>query len=589
MVFTFMHAYNNFCKKFVRGFRSAQGGKVSDKITNFINKNPFVFVTALYVLAVIFVNPLGEFGVNDDWSLKRQIEAFLMGNFRISSFIDASFISQALIGFIWALVFGASFVSLRILTILITILFVYVCYEILKLLKVKSKLILITLLLLFFNPLVFTSSISFMTDNYFLLFFAFSIYFYLKSFETKRWQDIMFASIAAGLALLVRQLGIVIFIAYFLSLIMYTKPNLKITRNILVFVLPLLVFMLMFVYWPNYQESGGLEHLLSNLIELEDLPKRLLRLLMSIPYFAYFVLPVLMYKTDKKNYLVWIVGLVGVIYLTYTYYLLDVFPVGSVFYIENLHVKSNFKSMYSAFDNMPFKFFIAFLMSFGVFKFLLLLKDIKKPNTQQVFLLLNFLGMFTILAFGNDLYDRYLLPALLAFTFFILTYFENSLSKVSNVWVLVFLVIAVHGLLIQHEFMSHTRLRWKQAVAIQKETGYVNSIFVDGVYAKYFNAKKKGDYTGKESGDPPGKTLCYVLKYNVDTNTKYQKIMKWLDKQSQRAIENPRVYGSKKNYSLPSPKKHLDELKYNDEYFSPIYNIVGKKAYVGSWCEAKKK
>ena len=65
--------------------------------------------------------------------------------------------------------------------------------------------------------------------------------------------------------------------------------------------------------------------------------------------------------------------------------------------------------------------------------------------------------------------------------------------------------------------------------------------------------------------------------------------MKWLDKQSQRAIENPRVYGSKKNYSLPSPKKHLDELKYNDEYFSPIYNIVGKKAYVGSWCEAKKK
>jgi len=40
-----------------------------------------------------------------------------------------------------------------------------------------------------------------------------------------------------------------------------------------------------------------------------------------------------------------------------------------------------------------------------------------------------------------------------------------------------------------------------------------------------------------------------------------------------------------KPQGLLSAKKHLDELIYKDEYFSILYSIIGKRAFVGSWCD----
>ena len=129
-----------------------------------ILKNPFVLATLLYISLVILINPVGEFGTNDDWVYVRQVEHGV----KLSSIIDSSFIAQNLLGMGWARIFGSSVTSLRILTILITVFTVWGIYKILKLFEIEEFTILSTLLLSYFNPIVFTSSMSFMGEIYLL-------------------------------------------------------------------------------------------------------------------------------------------------------------------------------------------------------------------------------------------------------------------------------------------------------------------------------------------------------------------------------------------------------------------------------------
>jgi len=39
--------------------------------------------------------------------------------------------------------------------------------------------------------------------------------------------------------------------------------------------------------------------------------------------------------------------------------------------------------------------------------------------------------------------------------------------------------------------------------------------------------------------------------------------------------------------SIPRVKNNLNLLVYNQHYFSFLYDLVGKEAYVGSWCLVK--
>ena len=82
--------------------------------------NPFLLVLFIYLVAYLFVFPFGEFVVNDDWIFVRQIEAFLQGAFKINALVDPTFIAQGVSGFLWSKVFGLSFFSLRMLTLVFT-------------------------------------------------------------------------------------------------------------------------------------------------------------------------------------------------------------------------------------------------------------------------------------------------------------------------------------------------------------------------------------------------------------------------------------------------------------------------------------
>ncbi|OGC47651.1 hypothetical protein A2886_02615 [candidate division WWE3 bacterium RIFCSPHIGHO2_01_FULL_42_13] len=567
------------------------------KIAKFPLNFPLWFTLILFGAMSLFVGLHGQFAVNDDWVFVRQVEAFLSGQWAISSVIDPSFISQGLVGYVWGSVFGVSFESLRTLTLLLTVVFLVVVSKVLDLLEVSEKTKLAVLLLVAFNPLIFTSAFSFMTEIYFLLFFVLGIYFYLRSFQDEDRKgsrsnhsvvaNIFLGSLFTGLAILVRQVGIVGFVAYFLSALYFKKLNVK---NFLVALVPVISSIGIFSLWPRYLDEGvsnSFTGLLSNLISSEQIYGRLTKMLWSLPYFVFFMMPLVFFSKKKQHLSAWVgvLGLAVVLALATQLFKLDIFPVGSVFYIEGLHVKSDFRSNFHIFNNVIFKEFLAVLISLAAVRLTLLFKFKPKLNSQSLFLLLNFLGSFAVLFFGNDFYDRYLLPAFLSLLLFVVYYFRDVIEfQTKFQWAALILIIVI-SVLHQHEFISHTRLRWQQAMLIQQETGIVNGIYVDGTYGKYFNALSEDDYKGEVSGESAGEYECYVQEYTMDTNSIAFHFGQWADKTSQRLIENPDIYEAKRSTELPKIKNNLDKLIHNESYFSLESYLVGKEAWVGSWCK----
>lgn len=561
------------------------------KRINRLFRHPLFITCALLLLAIFFVDYRGDFAVNDDWIFVRQIEAFFKEGWKISFIIDPAFIAQGLFGYGWAMLFGVGFVKMRILTLLLTFVLVAVVYKILNFLGTKSKLQFAVLMLVAFNPLLFTSAFSFMTEIYFLLFYMLGILYYLRHFKNEDSLSLFLGSVFTCLAILVRQVGIVPFIAY-LVVAFYTKRlNLK---RLIVALAPIIFSFWAFSVWPRYlgeSVTGSFEALASHIIDLSDIWERLYRMLLSLPYFAFFVLP--LFFLNKKESLrsrpLWvkILAIIAFVYIAEALFGFDIFPVGGVFYVEGLHAKSNYRAYFNIFDNVVFKYILSTLISLGIVRFFLLFKKRNKLDPTSVFLLLNVLGSFAILMFGDDYYDRYLLPSGISFLLLLVYYFKDRIDFETRFQWGVLVLIVVMAVLHQHEYFSHTRLRWKQAIYLQHDTGYVNSIFVDGTYGKYFAAKKVKDYTGGVSGDLPGEYKCYVLKYTLDTDMPLFGAATWIDQITKRYIGNPEIYNAKRNRKIPSIKKRLDELSYNEEYFSPIFNFIGKRAYVGSWCDEK--
>src|SRR3989344_5113658 len=177
-----------------------------------------ILILSLYIILVLIINPKGNFPINDDWIFYRQVEAFSSGQFRINSLIDPSFISQGIVALFWSKIFGLSFYSLRLLSILFTLVFAFFTYRNLEMLKIKEHLARVIILLLLFNPIILNSSMTFMTEIYFLAFISISIFFFLKYFQKYSNFSLVIASIFSGFALLTRQTGIVLFISFILVL-----------------------------------------------------------------------------------------------------------------------------------------------------------------------------------------------------------------------------------------------------------------------------------------------------------------------------------------------------------------------------------
>ena len=94
-----------------------------------------LFITSL-LLSIFYINPIGDFPLNDDWSMGIAVKNLLdLGRVKLSGWTSMSLIAQIFGGYLFCLPFGFSFTALRIFTLLFSFIGIFSTYKLIYELK----------------------------------------------------------------------------------------------------------------------------------------------------------------------------------------------------------------------------------------------------------------------------------------------------------------------------------------------------------------------------------------------------------------------------------------------------------------------
>lgn len=175
---------------------------------------PFLIFLFVFFIVELFINPIGDFALNDDWAYGKSVYHFNKYNeFVIGLWPAMSLYSHALLGLVFVKLFGFSFTVLRFANMFLCIIAIFHLY---KFFCKKNSTTISALVCAFivFNPFYLNVFNSFMTDLSFFN-FSFLAFYYLNEYlnTKKRWNLFLFFSFAV-LATLTRQIGLALFLAY---------------------------------------------------------------------------------------------------------------------------------------------------------------------------------------------------------------------------------------------------------------------------------------------------------------------------------------------------------------------------------------
>ena len=181
-----------------------------------LKKNkPFWIVLFFWLVSLVIVNPIGDFPLNDDWAYALSVKGWLeTGQFQIIDWPAMSLFSHVAWGTLWAKIFGFSFTTLRCAVLCLGVISVFVFAKLLKELHFSWEQQLLALVVLVFNPLYFHLGNTFMTDVSFVAFCICCSFAFWRYCHTEKlyWWGI--SILFAVLAILVRQLGLFLPLAF---------------------------------------------------------------------------------------------------------------------------------------------------------------------------------------------------------------------------------------------------------------------------------------------------------------------------------------------------------------------------------------
>ncbi len=176
---------------------------------------PFWLILLFWIGALFIISPIGDFPLNDDWAYGWSVKYWLEnGSFKIIDWPAMSLFAHVAWGTFWTKIFGFSFTILRASVFLLAVFSIWIFSLLLKALNFSWEQQLMALATLVFNPIYFYLSNTFMTDVSFIAFSILSSYGFFRYFTTDKWYWWIVAIACSVLAILVRQLGILIPIAF---------------------------------------------------------------------------------------------------------------------------------------------------------------------------------------------------------------------------------------------------------------------------------------------------------------------------------------------------------------------------------------
>ena len=210
----------------------------------------------IWLCCALFVNPVGEFPLNDDWAYAKNVY-HLSENCELifNDWPAMTLIAHMLWGAMFTGIFGFSFTVLRISVLLLGIAGAWGFYLLILKMSRNNNLSLISSLALALNPLYFSLSNTFMTDVPFLAMIIWALYFYLSYFEKPQIKTMVLATLFVILATLIRQLGVWIAISFLIThLIFIRSTRSKVILITLISLVPL-VILAIYPYWLTYVDS----------------------------------------------------------------------------------------------------------------------------------------------------------------------------------------------------------------------------------------------------------------------------------------------------------------------------------------------
>ena len=140
-----------------------------------------ILIAVLWLVAILLVNPMGDFPLNDDWAYATDVKNLLeTGVFNPIGWTSMSLFTHVLWGALWCSIFGFSFEVLRASTLFISLICLWNVYLIGRETGASRLLALVLAFTLAFNPIYFALSFTFMTEVSFMTFISFAALFFIK-------------------------------------------------------------------------------------------------------------------------------------------------------------------------------------------------------------------------------------------------------------------------------------------------------------------------------------------------------------------------------------------------------------------------
>lgn len=180
-----------------------------------------VLPVAIWLLAVLFAHPYGNFPLDDDWSYSQTVRHLLeTGQYRPLDWTSMTLIGQAYWGALFSLPFGFSFSALRVSTLAAGALGVFAFSMLLQENGCTRRQTLIATLVAAFNPMYLVLAGTFMTDVSFTALCVACALFFSRYVSGRQLSALIAALLFSIAALSVRQLAMFLPLAMLLALLL---------------------------------------------------------------------------------------------------------------------------------------------------------------------------------------------------------------------------------------------------------------------------------------------------------------------------------------------------------------------------------
>jgi len=313
-------------------------------IGRFLYKPPgnFILLTVIWILGMVLTDPLHDFPLNDDWSYSLSVQHLVEeGQLYFTNWLGSPLITQVFWGALFCLPTGFSFEALTISTLFLAWIGAVFSYLTLYLLTKNKFISFWATLLILFNPVFYSLSVTFMMDVPFYAFLIISFYFFLLHVKFRKSWFLVLGILFSVLSIFIRQFGIVVPLAFlFFSVIKYRTISRRIIlQYILAFVVVTGSFWLYSQWFENSGRASENYRRVSDLLSTSILSlgwsifTRTGMILMELGFWLFPLLILLIkvqFQQIKKNLKILLIPVVILIFPMIRMYV--PFPIGNIFY-----------------------------------------------------------------------------------------------------------------------------------------------------------------------------------------------------------------------------------------------------------------